>query len=191
MLWQAKLLWNCSAKMRHARMEKINVVYSNNGWNVRIVAKYNFLIPVRAPSLPAQPATSPGLTKSLPHHHLMSHCPPGPGTITLSPLLTADSRYHCVARVEHRAVQCWAGVRGAAAACWLTGPGCCCPHQLRPAAPPARTSPHSCRSLPGVSWPSWSRAAEYHLNICINVASIIMVEIWSVFLIQRVLLDIW
>ena len=102
--------------MRHARVEKINVVYSNNGWNVRIVAKYNFLIPVRAPSLPAQPATSPSLTKSLPRHHLMSHCPPGPGTITLSQLLTADSRYHCVARVE----QCsavLAGVRGAAAAC--------------------------------------------------------------------------
>ena len=99
--------------MRHARMEKINVVYSNNGWNVRIVAKYNFLIPVRAPSLPAQPATSPSLTKSPPHHHLVSHCPPGPGTITLSPLLTADSRYHC----GQGGAECWAGVRGAAAAC--------------------------------------------------------------------------
>ena len=145
MLWQAKLLWNCSAKMRHARMEKINVVYSNNGWNVRIVAKYNFLIPVRAPSLPAQPATSPGLTKSLPHHHLMSHCPPGPGTITLSPLLTADSRYHCVARVEHRAVQCWAGVRGAAAACWLTAARLLLP---APAAPSCAARPHQPAQLP-------------------------------------------
>ena len=91
--------------MRHARMEKINVVYSNNGWNVRIVAKYNFLIPVRAPSLPAQPATSPSLTKS---------------PITISSCLTvhldqAPSHYHncslqtpeiTVARVE----QCSAGL---------------------------------------------------------------------------------
>ena len=92
--------------MRHARMEKINVVYSNNGWNVRIVAKYNFLIPVRAPSLPAQPATSPSLTKS---------------PLTITSCLTvhldqAPSHYHncslqtpdiTVARVEHSAVQCW------------------------------------------------------------------------------------
>ena len=190
MLWQAKLLWNCSAKMRHARVEKINVVYSNNGWNVRIVAKYNFLIPVRAPSLPAQPATSPSLTKS---------------PLTITSCLTvhldqAPSHYHhCSLQTPDitvwpgwSTVQCCAGLVCAALlrpADWRR-PGCCCPHQLRPAAPPARTSPHSCRSLPGVSWPSWSGAAEYYLNICINVASIIMVEILNV-LIQRVLLDIW
>ena len=99
--------------MRHARVEKINVVYSNNGWNVRIVAKYNFLIPVRAPSLPAQPATSQSpslaitsgftvhLDQAPSHYHNCSLQTPD---ITLWPGWSS-------------AVQCWAGVRGAAAAC--------------------------------------------------------------------------
>lgn len=144
MLWQAKLLWNCSAKMRHARMEKINVVYSNNGWNVRIVAKYNFLIPVRAPSLPAQPATSPSLTKS---------------PLTITSCLTvhldqAPSHYHhCSLQTPDitvwpgwsSAVQCWAGVRGAAAACWLTAARLLLP---APAAPSCAARPHQPAQLP-------------------------------------------
>ena len=133
--------------MRHARMEKINVVYSNNGWNVRIVAKYNFLIPVRAPSLPAQPATSPSLTKS---------------PLTITSCLTvhldqAPSHYHhcslqtpdiTVARVEQcSAVLGWCARRccglltdGGQAAAARTS----CAQLRRPPAP-ARTAAAACR----------------------------------------------
>ena len=102
--------------MRHARVEKINVVYSNNGWNVRIVAKYNFLIPVRAPSLPAQPATSPSLTKS---------------PLTITSCLTvhldqAPSHYHNCS-LQTPDITVWPGW-SSAVQCWLV-----CAALLRPA----------------------------------------------------------
>ena len=129
--------------MRHARVEKINVVYSNNGWNVRIVAKYNFLIPVWAPSLPAQPATSPSLTKS---------------PLTITSCLTvhldqAPSHYHhcslqtpdiTVARVEQcSAVLGWCARR----CCGLLTDGA----RLllpAPAAPSCAARPHQPAQLP-------------------------------------------
>ena len=128
--------------------------------------------------LPHSPPSRPPL--------LASQSPPSPSPHVS---LSTWTRHHHIITIAHcrlqislcgqgGAVQCSAGLVCAALlrpADWRR-PGCCCPHQLRPAAPPARTSPHSCRSLPGVSWPSWSRAAECHLNICINVASTIMVN---------------
>ena len=126
MLWQAKLLWNCSAKMRHARMEKINVVYSNNGWNVRIVAKYNFLIPVRAPSLPAQPATSPSLTKS-----------PSPSPRVS---LSTWTRHHHIITIAHCRLQISLCGQGGAVQCWLVCAALLRPADWRGQAAAARTS---------------------------------------------------
>ena len=129
-------------------MEKINVVYSNNGWNVRNVAKYNFLIPVWAPSLPPsrppQPASqSPSLT--------ITSCLTVHLDQAISHLLTADSRYHILpphcgqgGAVLGSAGWCEQRCRGLLTDCQAAAARTSCAQLRRPPAP-ARTAAAACR----------------------------------------------